>query len=116
MNCSIGKNVVFGHFGLGVAINSGTIIKDNVIIYHGVTIGRSRGIIDTTFDSFESIVIGENTLIGAHAIVLAKTPKLTIGANCEIGAGAVVLEDIPANSIAVGNPARVLARPNGSCE
>ena len=35
-------------------------------------------------------------------------PGVTIGDNCVIGAGSVVTKDIPANSIAVGNPCRVL--------
>ena len=39
-------------------------------------------------------------------------PGVTIGENSVIGAGAVVTKDIPANSIAVGNPARVLREIN----
>ena len=111
MGCSIGKNVQFGHFGLGVVINDYTTIKDNVIIYHGVTLGRSRGINDTTVNTFKHIYIGKNTLIGAHAVILAKEERY-IGENSEIGAGAVVLCDVPDKSIAVGNPARVFPRKN----
>ncbi|WP_093767146.1 sugar O-acetyltransferase [Streptomyces sp. F-7] len=49
------------------------------------------------------ITIGENVWIGGGAIVC---PGVTIGDNAVIGAGAVVTKDIPANVVAVGNPAR----------
>ena len=110
MNCVIGRNVQFGHFGNGVVINDSAVIHDNVIIYHGVTIGRSRGIIDRTAHKRVSIEIGENTLIGAHAIILAKGDGIKIGSNCEIGAGAVVFRDVPDNCVAIGNPAVIKAK------
>ncbi|WP_186779171.1 sugar O-acetyltransferase [Streptomyces salinarius] len=49
------------------------------------------------------IVIGDNVWLGGGAIVL---PGVTIGDNAVIGAGAVVTKDVPANVVAVGNPAR----------
>lgn len=49
--------------------------------------------------------IGENCWLGAKVTVLA---GVTIGNNCVIGAGSLVTKDIPDNSIAVGNPARVI--------
>ncbi|MGW1610105.1 sugar O-acetyltransferase [Streptomyces sp. NPDC002285] len=51
------------------------------------------------------ITIGHNVWLGGGAIVL---PGVTIGDNSVIGAGAVVTKDIPANVVAVGNPARVV--------
>ena len=59
------------------------------------------------------IVIGNDVWIGANAVVL---PGVTIGDNVIVGAGAVVTRDIPANVVAVGNPARVLRdkRPYGA--
>ncbi|THA58594.1 sugar O-acetyltransferase [Streptomyces sp. A0958] len=51
------------------------------------------------------ITIGDNVWLGGGAIVLA---GVTIGENSVIGAGAVVTKDIPANVVAVGNPARVI--------
>ncbi|MFJ6213336.1 sugar O-acetyltransferase [Streptomyces sp. NPDC092296] len=51
------------------------------------------------------ITIGDNVWLGGGAIVLA---GVTIGDNSVIGAGAVVTKDIPANVVAVGNPARVV--------
>ncbi|MEU5657246.1 sugar O-acetyltransferase [Streptomyces sp. NPDC047737] len=51
------------------------------------------------------ITIGDNVWLGGGVIVC---PGVTIGDNSVIGAGAVVTKDIPANVVAVGNPARVL--------
>ena len=50
-------------------------------------------------------VIGNNVFVGASAIVL---PGVTIGNNVVIGAGSVVSKDIPDDSVAIGNPARVV--------
>ncbi|MDH3036646.1 sugar O-acetyltransferase [Streptomyces griseoincarnatus] len=49
------------------------------------------------------ITIGDNVWIGGGAIVC---PGVTIGDNSVVGAGAVVTKDVPANVVAVGNPAR----------
>ncbi|MGW1956923.1 sugar O-acetyltransferase [Streptomyces sp. NPDC001920] len=49
------------------------------------------------------ITIGDNVWLGGGAIVL---PGVTVGDNSVIGAGAVVTKDVPANTVAVGNPAR----------
>jgi maltose O-acetyltransferase len=51
------------------------------------------------------ITIGDNVWLGGGVIVC---PGVTIGDNSVIGAGAVVVKDIPADSVAVGNPARVV--------
>jgi maltose O-acetyltransferase len=51
------------------------------------------------------ITIGDNVWLGGGAIVL---PGVTIGDNTVVGAGAVVTRDLPANVVAVGNPARVV--------
>ena len=53
------------------------------------------------------ITIGNNVWIGAQVCVL---PGVTIGDNCVIGAGSVVNKDIPAGSLAVGNPCRVIRK------
>lgn len=49
--------------------------------------------------------IGDYVFIGASSIVM---PGVTIGDRVIIGAGSVVTKDIPSNSVAVGNPARVI--------
>jgi NDP-sugar pyrophosphorylase family protein len=56
-------------------------------------------------DMVKPIVVGSNVFLGYGAIIM---PGVTIGDNVVIGAGAVVTRDIPANSVAVGVPARVI--------
>ena len=53
------------------------------------------------------IVIGDDVWLGGGAIV---NPGVTIGSNVIIGSGSVVTRDIPSNSIAVGNPCRVIRK------
>lgn len=57
------------------------------------------------WEAAEPITIGDNVWLGGGAIVL---PGVTIGDNTVVGAGAVVTRDLPANVVAVGNPARVV--------
>ncbi|WP_409331564.1 sugar O-acetyltransferase [Trujillonella humicola] len=57
------------------------------------------------WEAAEPIVIGDNVWLGGGVIVL---PGVTIGENTVVGAGAVVTRDLPANAVAVGNPARVV--------
>ena len=56
-------------------------------------------------EAAQPITIADNVWLGGGVIVC---PGVTIGENSVIGAGAVVTRDIPANSLAVGNPARVV--------
>lgn len=51
------------------------------------------------------VKIGSNVFVGAGSIIL---PGVTIGDRVVIGAGSVVTKDIPDNSVAVGNPAKVI--------
>ena len=53
----------------------------------------------------KEVTIGRESHIGANSVVVA---GVTIGERCQIGAGSVVTKDIPAYSVAVGNPARVI--------
>lgn len=56
-------------------------------------------------DMIAPIRVGSNVYIGSGAYIM---PGVTIGDNCIIGAAAVVTKDVPANSVAVGIPARVI--------
>lgn len=56
-------------------------------------------------EAAQSITLGDNVWLGGGVIVC---PGVTIGDNSVIGAGSVVTKDIPANVVAVGNPARVI--------
>lgn len=96
---TIGKNLFIDH-GFGVVIGETTIIGNNVIIYHGVTLGgtgKKKGKRHPT--------IGNNVLIGCGAKILG---NITINDNVKIGANAVVLNDIPKNVTAVGIPAKII--------
>lgn len=55
------------------------------------------------------VTVGSHSWIGGDVVI---TPGVTIGENCVIGAGSVVTKDIPDNSIAVGNPCKVIRQTN----
>ena len=55
------------------------------------------------------VTVGSHSWIGGDVVI---TPGVTIGENCVIGAGSVVTKDIPDNSIAVGNPCKVIRQVN----
>jgi acetyltransferase-like isoleucine patch superfamily enzyme len=107
-------------FGDNCSLNQFSVIRawENVTIGNGVRIGPSVQIMAMkhNFDdpdryifqqglSGTGITIGNNVWIGGNASVL---DGVTIGNNCIIGAGSVVTKNIPDNSIAVGNPCRVI--------
>lgn len=96
----VGRRLTIEHFG-GIIISGDTVFGDDVIIRNGVTVGlRHTGIRG-------SPVIGNGVDIGAGAKVLG---PIHIGDNVAIGANAVVIHDVPANSIAVGVPARIIPK------
>jgi putative colanic acid biosynthesis acetyltransferase WcaB len=96
-----GKNLVFYH-GQGLVINFKTVIGQNCVLRNGVTIGHKK-MADGSLSNCPQI--GNNVDIGPNVCIIG---DITIGDNVTIGAGAVVVKSIPANSVAVGNPARVL--------
>lgn len=94
--CKIGKRLFIDH-GTGIVIGETSEIGDDVTIYHGVTLGG------TGKDCVKRHpTIKNNVMIGAGAKILG---PITIGENSKIGANAVVLEDVPPNAVAVGVPA-----------
>lgn len=100
----------FANFGL-VALDVAPItIGDDVQIGPNVQLLTPTHPVDpgprrAKWEAAEPITIGDNVWLGGGAIVLA---GVTIGENTVVGAGAVVTRDLPANVVAVGNPARVV--------
>ena len=93
---------VFIDHAMGVVIGETAEVGENVTIYQGVTLGGtslSKGKRHPT--------IGAGTIIGAGAKVLG---PITIGENSRIGANAVVLKSVPAGSVVVGVPGRITTR------
>ncbi len=94
----IGKRFFIDH-GIGVVIGETAVIGDDVLLYQGVTLGGTgleKGKRHPT--------IGNNVVIGTGAKVLG---NITIGDNSYIGANAVVIKDVPPNSTVVGVPGRI---------
>ncbi len=91
-----------------IEIGDGTIIAGNVIImdsnFHNPWPPTSRLDFSGSQDD-KDVIIGEYCWIGLNCIILK---GVTIGSNSVIGAGSVVVHDIPPNSMAAGNPAKVL--------
>jgi serine O-acetyltransferase len=98
---TIGKGLFIDH-GSGVVIGETSEIGNNCTLYQGVTLGGTGK--DT---GKRHPTLSDNVMVGAGAKVLG---PITIGENSKIAAGAVVLKDIPADSTAVGIPARVVRR------
>jgi putative colanic acid biosynthesis acetyltransferase WcaB len=96
---TIGKGLMLYH-GQALVVNAKTIIGDNCTLRNSVTIGHKK-LADGTFSACPRI--GNNVDIGANVCIIG---DVTIGDNVTIGAGAVVVKSLPANCIAVGNPAR----------
>lgn len=97
---TVGRRFRIEHFG-GIIISGDAVFGDDCTIRNGVTVGlRHAG-------QRGSPVIGNRVDIGAGAKILG---AIQIGDDVAIGANAVVLVDVPANSIAVGVPARILPR------
>jgi len=96
----IGKRFVIEHIG-GIVVSGDAVFGDDCTMRNGVTVGlRHKGVRG-------SPRIGNRVDIGAGAKLLG---PISIGDDTAIGANAVVICDVPDNSIAVGIPARILPR------
>lgn len=109
----IGKNS--GASGLRIQARTAITIGDNVLIGAGCTIldndshhsdphKREQNLIPS-----RPITIEDNVFIGLQSVILK---GVTIGKNSVIGANSVVFNDIPENSIALGNPCKVIMKKN----
>ncbi len=115
--CDYGENI---EFGKNIFINFNCIfldcakikIGDKTLFGPNVQLYTPEHPIDPTErrkgkESARPITIGKNCWIGGGAIILA---GVSIGNNSIIGAGSVVTKSIPANSLAIGNPCKVIKK------
>lgn len=98
---TIGRNFFIDH-GMGVVIGETAEVRDNVTLYHGVTLGG------TSLNKVKRHpTLEDHVVVGAGAKVLG---AITIGANSRIGANAVVVKSTPPDSVVVGVPGQIVVR------
>ena len=101
---------VYINFNLTLVDDGHIYIGDKVMLGPNVTIATANHPIDPALRARglqynKDVHIGDNVWIGANTVIV---PGVWIGANAVIGAGSVVTKDIPENTVAVGNPCRML--------
>jgi len=96
---TIGRRFFIDH-GMGVVIGETAEIGDDVMLYHGVTLGGT-----SLKQGKRHPTLEDGVIVGAGAKILG---PVTIGANARIGANAVVVKDVPAGATAIGIAARVI--------
>ncbi len=96
IHTKLGKGVQLAH-PYSTILNAESI-GDNLYVNHLVTVGEKKG---------KKPVIGNNVQLHANSCIIG---GIKIGDNAIIGAGAVVLKDVPPNSIAIGNPVRIIQK------
>ncbi len=98
----LGRRLFIDH-GMGVVIGETSRVGDDVVLFHGTTLGgrsMTRGKRHPT--------VGDRVVIGAGAKVLG---PISVGDDAQIGANAVIVKDVPSGTVAVGVPGRVRERP-----
>jgi serine O-acetyltransferase len=95
---TIGRRFFIDH-GMGVGIGETAEVGDDVMLYHGVTLGGR-----TLQRVKRHPTVGNHVTIGAGARILG---PVLIGDRAQIGANSVVVKDVPAGAVATGVPARV---------
>ena len=114
-HCDYGEGIRFGrnfyaNSGCTILDGGAVTIGDNVLLAPNVALYTVNHPLypilrNQTWEHTAPITIGNNVWLGGNTVVL---PGVSIGDNSVIGAGSVVVKNIPANSLAVGNPCRVL--------
>ena len=97
----IGRRFFIDH-GAGVVIGETAVVGDDVLMYHGVTLGGT-----SLTKSKRHPTVGNNVLLGMGAKVLG---NITVGDGARIGANAVVTRDVPSDTSVVGVPGRILVQ------
>ncbi len=108
-----GKNV-YANFNLTLVDDTHIYVGDHTMIGPNVTIASAGHPIlpelrEKGYQFNMPVHIGKNCWIGAGVVIV---PGINIGDNTVIGAGSIVTKDIPANSVAVGNPCRIIREIN----
>ena len=98
---SIGQGLFIDH-GMGVVIGETAEIGQDVTLYHGVTLGGT-----SLEKGKRHPTLGDRVVVGAGAKILG---AITIGEDTRIGANAVVVKSVPANSVVVGVPGQNITR------
>ncbi len=116
-HCDYGKQIrigkrFFANFNFTVLDEACVTIGDDCFIGPNVSIYTACHSTDpiernTRQEWARPVTIGNNVWIGGSVTIL---PGVTIGDNVSIGAGSVVVNDIPSNTVAVGNPCKVIKR------
>ena len=114
-HCDYGRQIsigqrFFANFNFTVLDEARVTIGDDCFIGPNVSIYTACHSTDpvernTRQEWAKPVTIGNNVWIGGSVTIL---PGVTIGDNVTIGAGSVVTKDIPSNSVAVGNPCKVI--------
>ncbi|MCG1009614.1 sugar O-acetyltransferase [Salinicoccus sp. ID82-1] len=109
INIRVGRNFYANHNCVFLDVAKITI-GDDVLLGPNVSLITVNHPIDPEkrrqkLEYGKPITIGDNVWIGADVTV---NPGVTIGENAVIGSGSVVVKDVPANTVAAGNPCRVI--------
>lgn len=99
----IGKRLFIDH-GMGTVIGETSVIGDDCILFHNVTLG---GVGTGNGDIKRHPTLGNNVIVYAGAQVLG---NITIGDNSLVGAQSLVNKDVPANCTVVGVPGRIVKK------
>jgi serine O-acetyltransferase len=98
----IGRRLFIDH-GMGVVIGETAEVGDDVVMFHGSTLGGT-----SMRHGKRHPTVGDRVMVGAGAKVLG---PVYVGDDARIGANAVVVHDVPPGAVAVGVPATVRFRP-----
>lgn len=94
---SIGRRFFIDH-GMGVVIGETAVVGDDVMLFHGVTLGGTSGRRVKRHPT-----LGDKVMVGAGAKILG---DVHVGSNVKVGANSVVVKDVPTGAVATGIPAR----------
>ena len=114
-NVSIGTSSVVEHhvtIGSNVRIHTSAFVPETSVLEDGSWLGPHVVITNALYplspnvkEELRGAIVKKNAKVGANATLL---PGVTIGENSLVGAGAVVTKNVPPNKVAAGNPARII--------